>query len=195
MTTTGSSLNQEIIENIRKEGVPIIIFGVGTTGEALFYACDDLGIKADYFCDNNINKTRVPVLDTEVIHVQDLKTKYKDAIFLISAADIQDVIDQLNTLGYYKWYPGKLILRKFNIYKYKFSASLDFVEHTVSTCILCHDGYLNPDKLFLRSVDIIITERCSLKCRDCSNLMQYYKNPKDCNTEELIKSIDRFIYE
>jgi MoaA/NifB/PqqE/SkfB family radical SAM enzyme len=41
-------------------------------------------------------------------------------------------------------------------------------------------------------VDIIITERCSLKCGNCSNLMQYYLKPTDCNSKGLRKSLDSF---
>lgn len=192
MTFTENSLSQKIIENIRREEIPVIIFGAGTVGEVLYYACGKAGIKVECFCDNNINKAKSSLCNIEIIHTPNLKKKYKDAIFLISAADIKDVVDQLNSLGFLKWYSGSLLLRDFDMYQHKFSVPMDFVEYTVNTCLLCHDSYLNPDKLFLRSVDIIITERCSLKCRDCSNLMQYYKDPRDGNIEELIQSIDMF---
>lgn len=185
-------LSQETIERIKTEKAPVIIFGAGVVGEALYYACSDAGIKITCFCDNNINKIKSCLCNTKVLHTQDLKSKYKDAIFLISAADIKDVISQLRDLGYSKWYPGSLLLRDFDVYQYSFSAPSDFVEYAVATCILCHENYLNQDKLFLRSVDLIITERCSLRCRDCSNLMQYYKKPVDCDINELMLSIDRF---
>ncbi|MBU2540189.1 radical SAM protein [Patescibacteria group bacterium] len=180
--------NQKIIKEIKDKGLPIIIFGAGIVGEVILKACCDAGIKVECFCDNNINKKA----DIEVIPVSDLKKKYQDAIFLISAADIKDVVEQLSSLGFSKWYPSNLLLKDFDIFKYQFSAPSDFVQYAVDTCLFCHDSYLTPDKLFLRSVDIIITERCSLKCRDCSNLTQYYKNPKDCDAEELMKSIDTF---
>jgi len=192
MTFIGNSLNQETIENIKREGIPVIIFGAGLVGEVLFHACCKAGIKVECFCDNNINKTRKPMCNIKVIHTLNLKKKYKDAIFLISAADIKDVVDQLNVLGYSKWYDSNLLLRDFDIHQCQFSAPMDFVEYAVATGLLCHDSYLIPDKLFLRSVDIIITERCSLKCRDCSNLMQYYKKPVDCSIEELMQTIDKF---
>jgi len=192
MTFIKNSLNQETIEKIKREAIPIIIFGAGTVGEALFHACCNAGIKVECFTDNNINKTKSPLYNLEITYTPNLKTRYKDANFLISVADIKDVVEQLNSLGYSKWYPSSLLLRDFDIYQYQFSAPMDFCEYTVTTCLLCHDNYLIPDKLFLKSVDIIITECCSLKCRDCSNLMQYYKNPKDCEIKELMKSIDAF---
>ena len=184
--------NAFVLDKIRNGGLPVIIFGAGTVGEALFYACGEAGIKVEAFCDNNISKTESRLCDIEILPASKLKTRYKDAIFLISAADIKDVVEQLNALGYSKWHPSSLLLRDFDASRYQFNASAEFVEFAVSTCLLCHDGYLNPDKLFLRSVDLIITERCSLKCRDCSNLMQYYDDPKDCDTNELLRSIDAF---
>lgn len=192
MTFIGNSLRQEVIENIRREGIPVIIFGASIVGEVLFHACRNVGIEVECFCDNNSNKTKSSKCNIEVIHTPNLKTKYKDATFLISAADIKDVVDQLHALGYSKWYASSLLLRDFNVSQYQFSAPTDFVEYAVGTCLLCHDSYLTPDKLFLRSLDIIITERCSLKCRDCSNLMQYYKKPIDCDIDEIMQSIGAF---
>lgn len=187
-----NSSNQQTIENIKNGELPVIIFGARSVGEALFYACREVEIKVECFCDNDINKTKDFICGTKVVHTSDLKKKYKDAIFLISAADIKDVVDQLNCLGYSKWHPSAILLRDFNIYQHKFTVPIDFVEYTVATCLLCHDNYLTPNKLFLRSVDIIITERCSQKCRDCSNLMQYYQKPVNSGINELIQSIDAF---
>ncbi len=192
MTLSENSLNQQTIENIKREGIPVIIFGAGIAGEALFHACCDVGIRVECFCDNNTNKTNSSKCNIEVVHTLSLNKKYQDAIFVISAAEINDVVEQLHILGYSKWHPASLLLRDFDVSHYQFSAPNDFVEYAVDACLLCHDSYLTPDKLFVRSVDIIITERCSLKCGNCSNLMQYYQKPLDCNIEELMQSIDAF---
>ncbi len=180
------------IEEIKSRELPVVIFGAGIIGEVLFQVCHDNGIKVEAFYDNNLNKTKSLKCGIEVIHTAELKERYSDASFLISAADIKDVVDQLNDLGFSKWYASNLLLKDFDVHKYQFSAPNNFVEYAVDTCILCHDSYLNPDKLFLRSVDVIITERCSLRCKNCSNLMQYYPKPANCNSEELIKSLDSF---
>ena len=180
------------IEKIKQEDIPVIIFGAGIVGEVLYRACCNAGIKIECFCDNNLNKTKKSLYDIPVVYTPGLKTKCKDAIFLISAADIKDVVEQLLSLGYSKWYPCSALLRDFEIYQHKFNVPMEFVEYAVATAILCHDNYLTPDKLFLRSVDIIITERCSLKCKNCSNLMQYYEKPADCDIKELLKTIDKF---
>jgi len=45
------------------------------------------------------------------------------------------------------------------------------------------------------SLDIVVTERCSLRCRSCSNLMQYYTSPKDCDVALLFSALDRLMME
>ena len=131
-----NSLNQQIIENIKKAELPVIIFGARSVGEALFYACQEAGIKVEGFCDNNINRTENLVCGLKVIYAPKLKKKYQDAIFLISAADIKDVVEQLYSLGFSKWYPCTLLLRNFNVYQHQFSFPNDFVQYTVDTCLL-----------------------------------------------------------
>ena len=40
-------------------------------------------------------------------------------------------------------------------------------------------------------LDIVLTECCTLRCRDCSNLMQYYEKPENLDPEEVISSLQR----
>ncbi len=49
------------------------------------------------------------------------------------------------------------------------------------------------DNLVVKHIDLVITEQCSMKCRDCSNLMQFYSRPKNSDTNLLFKSMDRLM--
>ena len=58
--------------------------------------------------------------------------------------------------------------------------------------------YTDPEaKLRLRSdtellhLDVVITECCSLKCRDCSNLMQYYECPENIASDDIIGDLKK----
>ena len=186
-----SSLDHAI-ETIQRSGQPIVIFGAGVVGEVILSACTAQGLSVACFCDNNINKTKSLFCDTRVVHTSALKSEYSQANIIISAADIHDVIKQLAELELATWFPGSIFLKNVNVYENTYSAPADFVDYAVNTCILSQNGYLETDKLYLRSVDIIITERCSLKCADCSNLMQYYEKPQNCVTEDVIESIQNF---
>lgn len=47
--------------------------------------------------------------------------------------------------------------------------------------------------IYLTSVDLVITECCTLKCKYCSNLMQYYKKPQNIQPEILYKSFQQLL--
>ncbi len=39
------------------------------------------------------------------------------------------------------------------------------------------------------TIDVVITEKCSLKCRNCSNLMQYFKEPKNAEIDDVLEEV------
>lgn len=184
---------ETIIKEIKSQQLPVIIYGAGVVGKTLLAICKKEKIGVECFCDSSEKVAQSKFCGLDVIYASGLKTKYKKAIFLISVAAIKDVVDLLDDLGFSNWYAGGLLLKDLDVSQSRLKTSaIDYPKFAIETCILCHDAYLNPDKLFLRSVDLIITERCSLRCRNCSNLMQYYKNPQDCDFNLLFKTIEAF---
>ncbi len=183
---------EKVINGIRNTHLPVIICGAGIVGKTLLSICEKEGIEVECFCDSSTKLSGTEFCGLEVLYTNDLKSRYKDAAFLISVAAIKDVVDRLHDLGYSYSYAGGPLLKEIDIAQCQENATIDYTKYAIENCILCHDGYLNPNKLFLRSVDLIITERCSLRCKDCSNLMQYYEKPKDCNLDMLLKAIGAF---
>lgn len=175
---------------IRASGLPCAIFGAGIMGEVLHYLCEQHGITVAFLCDNNATKIGSRVRGTPVLSVQEATTQHGKVLFLISVADIQDVVPQLAHYGQTLWVAGGLLLQHTMLPANTFSTADDFVQFALDACISCHHAYIHPDSLFLRSVDIVITERCSLKCHDCSNLMQYYARPANRTLDEIMRSID-----
>lgn len=49
----------------------------------------------------------------------------------------------------------------------------------------------NDDGLILPSLQIALTEKCTLKCRDCSNLMQYYEHPRHIPLKQIMAEIEQ----
>jgi glycosyltransferase involved in cell wall biosynthesis len=50
-----------------------------------------------------------------------------------------------------------------------------------------------PQRAAIRTVDLIITEKCSMRCQDCANLMQYYEHPIDESSAALFDMVDAFL--
>ncbi len=182
----------EMIQALKNTDRPIVICGAGIIGERLLDICRAEEISITCFCDGSIKTSGNKCCGLEIIHTPSLHTRFDDAVCLISAVAIKDVVEMLQEQGFNDWYAGGVLLKDIDITQDNPDASLDYLKFAIDNCILCHDGYLHPDKLFLRSIDLIITERCSLRCRDCSNLMQYYEHPVNCDSEMLLRSIDRF---
>ena len=181
---------QAILRDMKAKKLPVIISGAGVVGKVLLDLCRQEGIAVEGFCDSSVKVAHSDFCGFKVLYTPDLKTKYEDAAILISVAAIKDVVDLLQNLGFENWYAGGLLLEDLDVSQEDPGAGIDYPKFAIENCIMCHRGYLNPDQLFLRSIDLIITERCSLRCKDCSNLMQYYKKPKNCDTGMLLKSID-----
>ena len=60
----------------------------------------------------------------------------------------------------------------------------------LAVCKKSHEFYFDESKTYMRSLDVMITTKCSLKCRNCSNLMQYYQDPKNTSLEKIIAALN-----
>ena len=65
---------------------------------------------------------------------------------------------------------------KMDFNQYQHNAIQREIAHHKHACEKYYDNA--KDVLNLKAMDIVVTERCSMKCRDCSNLMQYYVKPQ-----------------
>ena len=170
----------------------MIIFGAGVLGEATLHACRQRGIPVEYFVDDRIKGylLGVPILTTAFL---------ADGAILTSP-NIQDMIDPLKKMGYAGWCSCGEVLKDFDVSGIDFESingdnksskySTEHVKYLIRTCLHHHDNYLHPERLTVQSLDLIITERCSMKCRDCSNLMQYYERPENADLNEMMATID-----
>ena len=73
--------------------------------------------------------------------------------------------------------------------------SKDFVlEHYKNhTSFKLTEDMVNDDfELVVGSIDVSLTTRCNLKCKNCGSLMPLYAHPKDVELDVIIKSLDRF---
>jgi len=170
----------------------VIINGAGIVGKVLLDICHSHDVNIEAFCDGSIQVSQGTFHGYKVIHTPALKDCYNDAVILISSASIKDVVDSLSEIGFTEWYTGGELLKGHDISQKNFNSSIDYTKFAIENCILCHDGFMNKNGIFMRSIDLIITEKCSLRCINCSNLMQYYKNPINCDINMLFKGIDEY---
>ena len=176
----------------------MIIFGAAILGEVTLHACRAKGIAVDCVIDNRITGH---LLDVPILALSDFKEHFFSAegIYLTSP-NIQDMIDPLAELGFENWKSCGEVLHDFDISGIDFQSingsnqasrySTEHVKYLIRTCLHHHDNYMHPERLTAQSVDLIITERCSMKCQDCANLMAYYAGPENADLDEMLATID-----
>ena len=175
----------------------MMIFGAGVIGEATLHACKANGIHIDAFVDDRING---PLLGVRVLKTQELKSWPFENKFYLTSPNISDMIVPLEKARFNNWCSCGEVLRDFDISGIEFQSingsnesskySTEHVKYLIATCLHHHDNYLHPERLTVQSVDLMITEKCSMKCRDCSNLMQYYEHPENADMAEMLAMID-----
>jgi len=160
------------------------IYGYSLAGKWL---TTQLSCKINGFVDTDQKKKGFEFNNHKVINPQDL-SQNEDINFVVAAMDIHEIVPSL-----------KLRFPNANIYclgeylnnqiaKNEIDGKgTNFVKYSLKAVEACHKSFLANDTKFIRSMDVVISERCSLKCVDCSNLMQYYESPKDVSLEEVLR--------
>lgn len=63
--------------------------------------------------------------------------------------------------------------------------------HTHKSKLIQYQGLSSG--LYLNALDVQVTERCTMKCKDCSNLMQYYQRPMDADQDILVRAMNSLL--
>ena len=186
-----NQLKLNCLDSLRNDGPPIIIVAAVQESEAVLNSCVNHNIKVSAFCDSIKGKTGNLFCGLKIIHTPSLPDHFKKARFIIASQHIQDCIEQLTALGYDDFYSPLELLENYKIEENKHLISNSYMEARLNVCKNSHRMFLdNEDKTYMRSLDVMITTRCGMKCEGCSNLMQYYTEHKGFDHDEIINSID-----
>ena len=172
------------ISDLKLSNKPIIIYSLTEEAEAIAYACKEQNIKISGFCDNEIRKTKKKFCDLDVYYTPDLPKIFPTAQFIIGHHTLEDCAEQLADLSYSDFYSPLELLENYDVNKYTHRASQTYIKNKITNAVKINKLYFDDSKTYLRSLDIVITTKCSLNCESCSNLMPYYISQK--NTDEKI---------
>jgi hypothetical protein len=189
-TPTQKQLLYESIKPLQKQGAPIIIVAAVGESEVIANACKENGIIVSVICDNILGKSKTPFCGIEVVHTPSLPNRFPAARFIIVSQHIQDCVEQLISLGYNEFYSPLELLDSYDLEKNTHSMSNSYLQARISVCRKSHEAYLGDEqKIYMRSIDLMITTKCSLKCESCSNLMQYFESPQNYDYQSILDSL------
>ncbi len=176
----------------------VTIFGTGNCGSIVQFALKNLKINVLSLSDNNKHKWGQIIDGNKIIPPSELKSIYHDVPVIIAVdLNFPYIRKQLNKMGITKIFDSDFIFSNIDIdlnniknitwSETKFKQKIDLYMYSV----LAHKK--RETELKVDSIDLMLTEKCSLKCKDCSNLMQFYAKPVDEDFEIVTKSIDKFL--
>lgn len=196
--------NNALAGILKSNSAPVVLFGAGSLGKLALYALKTLDIQVDCFCDSDKQKQGNLYCGVKVISLEELSELNPDTHIFICHDYITSVSPLLEQMNFVNIYDCTVLLENTDFS----TMDLDRAEEAnprfnhksldIERLIGLHKSALKTDnvdpKMFnIRYIDIVITERCSMKCQDCSNLMQYYVNPKHSDLDLLFKSIDKLM--
>jgi len=186
----------ELKNKLTSRGQMIVLFGAGDIGELSSYSLDKLGLKVNYFCDNDKDKQGTKRYGIKVLSFEELIKLKKDTNIFISNNYYSSISNELKSHGFTNFYDCVELLNKTDFTGKKFESlhtlKIDRrIEYYKNMCL--KDEYSSSGTLNIKNLDVQVTERCSLKCAHCSNLMQFYEKPVNEDLELLFSSLDRFM--
>lgn len=168
----------------------IVVFGTGHMMQYLYDACQESGIALTAFCDNNKNKWGQTLYDLPILSLDSVKEMYDEPIFLVSLWDPspqQSVLAQLAENDCKECYTMQYCVEHMTE-SVTWSASIknDLYIHKMQAYKTETSELLHVD-----NINVFVTEKCSLKCRDCAHFAQFFEKPVTYSKEAICTWIDR----
>lgn len=168
----------------------LIVYGASVHGELAYYALQKLGIVPSYFCDRAIEQDEY--FGVKVIRPEDM-TYHKEAAIIIASSDyFHEIRRQLKEIGCQNLYDMEYLLDvKLDIESLSARAAY-FYNKKQDYKDIVHSSDKDEELNFPR-VQFVVTSACSLKCRDCISLMQYYRRPENSDLEKYKEGFSRLL--
>lgn len=169
---------------------PIIVYGASVYGEIAFYALRALDIQPDYFCDQAQEKHNY--YGIPVIHPDKLMDMLDANIIIASAdyfAEIKELLEKKGCLHLF----DMAELLNVELSEEQLSNRAKEMYANKQHYIDVVHNWVSDEGLAINRVQFVVSERCSLKCKDCTHLMQYYQHPKDIELEQYKPAFDKLL--
>lgn len=166
---------------------PVIIYGASVGGEVVYRCLMKLGIKPSFFVDRKKDGKKFCGINVETT---DILEKYKSAnILIVATCFFLSIYQNLESIGCNNLYHCTDLIKNFDIDSDKLIYDKYMVEDYLEKYALYVGNNKKLDYLVLPTLEVSITERCTLRCRDCSLLMPYYAAPINYDMKGILNNL------
>lgn len=169
----------------------VVVVGSGLLLPALLHALRQRRIEPVCLC--SLDEESAPPTDgIPVTTTAEAQASYPNATVLLLVEPRRFALARSKLLmqGWRSIYDCAYVLAAFEYDSRSVASGVGWLHFYLDTYFYDHFKIQYPNYLLLPSIDVVITERCSLKCRDCANLMQYYIEPINADFDRLLSALD-----
>ncbi|MEO3871117.1 4Fe-4S cluster-binding domain-containing protein [Nonomuraea sp. B12E4] len=185
----------ELVAELAATGRPVVLFGAGDLGVLAHYALTRLGVRVTCFSDGRRVKHGQTLRGLEIRAPEHLAGLPSDTCVFLCGNYLATMTARLRGMGFTDLHDCVGLLDGFDFGGSDTGMDLVFIERKVALhkreCLKAKEA--GDDLLILKYLDVVVTEACSMKCQDCSNLMQYYAKPRHSDLDLLESAVDRIM--
>ena len=184
------------IKELRRKGIERIYFyGKSEIAKHCITSALSLGLKIDGLFDTTIKlSTDKTFHGVKVLGQDQLLRVAPGAAFIITCSHFIDVSRHLANHGASNVFDCDYLLdhcRSLSNISETTQIKIERALHALREKSIRARNKSDVSNVIIPSIDLILTEKCTLKCADCANLMPYFNKPRDSDFEVLTNSLAR----
>lgn len=172
------------IKKYRNEAV--MIYGATVGGKVIYQCLEKEGINVKCFVDRKMAGTKFCGVTVE--HPKVLKQE-KGILLIAVTRAFKSVCQYLEEIKFNRAFSCVNLIEGKNEsdFKYEENEQVSITDFIVKYPLYVNE--VNKNALVLPTLEVFITERCTLRCRDCSHLIKLYSCPKDYDINVTIECL------
>lgn len=167
----------------------IFLWGAGKIGEIVAYVLNQKGLEFEGFVDIAREKHGTIWCGYNVISPEELCRNHPNATVIVSCA-FPVTIDRVKELGFKRVLDPVFLLKEIDFSEFHGVTNLVYAVRNVESALRNYALYYGTGAAVERLV-LVITDKCSLNCKNCDGYVPYHRNPKHDSYETVISSYER----
>ncbi|MEV0829260.1 radical SAM protein [Nonomuraea rubra] len=185
----------DLVAELAAAGRPVVLFGAGDIGVLAHEALTRLGVRVTCFADGRQSKQGQTLRGLDIWAPERLAELPADSHIFLCGNYLTTMTARLRAMGFTEIHDCVALLDGFDFRGSDTGMDLVLIERKIALhkweCMKAGESAEEP--LVLKYLDVVVTEACSMKCQDCSNLMQYYTKPRHSDLDLLDSAVDRIV--
>lgn len=184
----------DTLTGLRAGDGAVVLFGAGDIGKLAQHAFGQLDVPVTCFCDSSPVKQGKQCRGLPIRAPRELSTlpRATTTVFICNNY-LVPVANLLADMGFEHVYDCSGLFDGIDFTGSDLGMDPVFIERKIALhqreCEKARERA--TDTVILKYLDVVVTEACSMKCQDCSNLMQYYTKPRHSDLDLLESAVDR----